>query len=454
MVLVSTYDLGHQPFGLASPAAWLRQSGFQVNCVDLAVDSLPSEIVRQAHLVAFYIPMHTATRLAVEVFTHVRQLNPLAHLCFYGLYAPLNEVFLRKLGAQTILGGEYESGLLHLCHRLHSILAGSLSDQQTEPLVSLARQQFLIPDRCDLPELSKYAQLHWGSHPPRKTGYVEATRGCKHSCRHCPIVPVYEGNFRIIQKDVVLADIRQQVKAGAEHITFGDPDFFNGVGHAVPIVQALHQEFPKVTYDVTIKVEHLLRHSEHLPLLKETGCVVVTSAVEAMDDHILALLNKKHTVADFIQVVQLCQKAGLTLNPTFIPFTPWSSVTGYQEFLSSLFELGLAEQTSPIQLAIRLLITEGSMLFEIPDMQKQSENFNQQSLVYEWEHPDSTMDELYSDVLELVSSGMQKNQTRPEIFEALWNCASTKTSPHSSLPPLPLVPGRTDFPYLNEPWYC
>jgi len=36
IVLISTYELGRQPFGLASPAAWLRADGHQVTCADLA----------------------------------------------------------------------------------------------------------------------------------------------------------------------------------------------------------------------------------------------------------------------------------------------------------------------------------------------------------------------------------------------------------------------------------
>ncbi len=454
IVLISTYELGHQPLGLASPAAWLRQHGFHVDCVDLSVHSLPPEIIRQAHLIAFHIPMHTATRLAVEYVSHVQNLNATAHLCFYGLYASLNETYLRQLGAQTILGGEYEAGLLNLCRRLHNNQGREIPAQQTEPLISLARQDFFIPDRQDLPALSNYAHLHWDHHPPKKTGYVETTRGCKHSCRHCPIVPVYEGKFRIIQKEVVLADIRQQVMAGAEHITFGDPDFFNGVGHTIPILQALHQEFPEVTYDVIIKIEHLLKQSHLLPILKKTGCVIITSAVEAVDNHVLSLLNKKHTVEDFIQVVQLCQKNELILNPTFIPFTPWTTLTDYQKFLSSLFELELVDQTAPIQLAIRLLVTEGSKLLEIRDIQELLGRFNQKNLCYEWHHPDPEMDELHAEVLRLVSTGVKNNQTRQEIFETLWNCVSTKTHAYASLPELPFVPDRTAIPYLNEPWYC
>jgi radical SAM superfamily enzyme YgiQ (UPF0313 family) len=228
---------------------------------------------------------------------HVKTLNTRAHLCFYGLYAPVNEAFLRSLGAHTVLGGEFEAGLLSLLRRLQG--GQSYAAPQPEPVISLERQQFLVPDRQDLPPPFTYAKLIMESGQQRMTGYTEASRGCKHLCRHCPIVPVYTGHFRIVQRDVVLEDIRQQVEAGVEHMTFGDPDFFNGVGHAIPLVQALHAAFPHLTYDVTIKIEHLLRYAEHLPTLCETGCVLITSAVEAVQDHILRLLDKGHTRQDF-----------------------------------------------------------------------------------------------------------------------------------------------------------
>jgi len=41
------------------------------------------------------------------------------------------------------------------------------------------------------------------------------------------------------------------VAAGATHITFGDPDFLNGPGHALKVVRAAHAEFPRLTFDFT-----------------------------------------------------------------------------------------------------------------------------------------------------------------------------------------------------------
>ncbi len=139
---------------------------------------------------------------------------------------------------------------------------------------------------------------------------------------------MYGGRFRIVPREVVLEDVRRQVRAGARHITFGDPDFFNGVGHALPIVEALHREHPRLTYDVTIKIEHLLRHRDRLATLRDTGCAFVTSAVESLDDAVLARLDKGHTRADVIAVAGHLRTLGLTLNPTFVAFTPWTTLEG------------------------------------------------------------------------------------------------------------------------------
>ena len=284
VVLISTYELGHQPFGLASPAAWLAAAGARVRCLDLAIQPFEQDLVAQADMIAIYLPMHTATRLALDLIGQIRAANPRAHLACYGLYAPMNEQLLRGLGVATILGGEFESGLLALYRRLSEnrepkqesasghdgsefLVLGSVT-RQPEPRISLAKQDFLTPERGGLPGLAQYAYVELSDRTQCTAGYTEASRGCKHLCRHCPIVPVYGGRFRVVGREVVLADIRQQVAAGARHITFGDPDFFNGPSHALALVQALHAEFSALTYDVTIKVEHLLKHAGLLPALR------------------------------------------------------------------------------------------------------------------------------------------------------------------------------------------
>lgn len=446
VVLVSTYELGHQPFGLASPAAWLRAAGGDVRCLDLAVESLDETAIGAADLVALYLPMHTATRLAAALIPQLRTINPHAHLCCYGLYAPLNEDLLRELGVGTILGGEFEQGLVELVARLRG------DDRSADPLprVSLARQQFVPPDRIGLPTLDRYAFLQVNNQR-RISGYTEASRGCKHTCRHCPIVPVYGGQFRIVGRDVVLADVRQQVAAGAQHITFGDPDFFNGPRHALEIVRALHAEFPLLSYDVIIKVEHLLKHADHLPTLRDTGCVLITSAVEAVDDAILQQLDKRHSRADFVRAVVLLREVGIALNPTFVAFTPWITPVGYLQLLATIAELDLIPNIAPIQYAIRLLIPSGSRLLELPEIQRLVGSFDRSALVYPWAHPDSSVDRLQAQVLALVQANQRLS--RHEIFERVWELAIA-TQHAGGVSPARAAKPRAPIPYLSEPWYC
>jgi len=441
-VLISTYELGRQPFGLASPAAWLRAEGYEVTQVDVSRTQLPMPAVAQADLVAVFLPMHTATRLFLRVAARVRAVNPKAHLCAYGLYAPLNAVVLRHAGVDSIIGGEFEQPLLELARRI----AGG-SPAVSAPSISLARQQFLAPDRTGLPPLGSYAQLAiHGS--LRRAGYTEASRGCKHMCLHCPVVPVYNGTFRVVQADVVLEDIRRQVAAGAQHITFGDPDFFNGPTHALRVVEALHREWPSLTYDVTIKVEHLLRHRNLVPCLKATGCAFVTTAVESFEDAVLDRLAKGHTRTGFLEALALMRAVELPLAPTFIPFTPWTTHESYRGFLATLLDLELAEQVAPIQLAIRLLIPAGSLLFDLPEVRAIIDPFDHTALCYPWRNPDPAVDALCATIQDTIKREERRKTARRDIFHKIWDLTRC-----GDFPDIPL-PARATIPYLTEPWYC
>jgi radical SAM superfamily enzyme YgiQ (UPF0313 family) len=452
VVLISTYELGRQPFGLASPAAWLARAGAEVTCLDLAVEPLDEAAVARADLVALYVPMHTATRLAARLMARVRQLQPGAHICCYGLYAPLNEGVLRERGAHTILGGEFEEGLVQLALSL----TGGRATPELAP-ISLARQQFVAPERRGLPPLTRYAHLTLAGGEQRVVGYTEATRGCKHHCRHCPIPAVYGGRFRIVQRAVVLKDIERQLEAGARHITFGDPDFLNGPGHVLPILEELHARWPFLSYDVTIKIEHLLQTS-CLPVLRDTGCLFVTSAVEAVDDRILALLDKHHTRADFAAALARCRDAGLLLNPTFVTFTPWTTVDGYLDLLHLVYELDLVEQVAPIQYAIRLLIPATSGLLELPEVATLVDPFDAEALCYPWRHPDPAVDALYRAVLSAVQVGQHRGEARAALFRQVWRLAHEAQGPDPDPPPVPLdestVTVGAGVPHLSEPWYC
>jgi radical SAM superfamily enzyme YgiQ (UPF0313 family) len=462
VVLISTYELGRQPFGLASPAAWLRARGHEVTALDLSRQDAAEDAIREARLIAFFVPMHTAARLTLPLVPALRALNPAAELCVYGLYASLTEDSFRKAGVRHFFGGEFEQPLCTLADELAT--NGLHASQETT--VSLARQRFLVPNRSALPALRHYAHVVVSEGRHRVAGYTEASRGCKHLCRHCPIVPVYNGIFRVVDRETVLADIRQQVGAGAQHITFGDPDFFNGIGHALAIVRELLREFPELTYDATIKIEHLRKHERELATLRDTNCLFVTSAVESLDDEVLRKLEKGHTRADFLHVVNVFRQIGLTLQPTFVPFTPWTTLESYRELLDTLAELDLIQNVAPIQLAIRLLIPAKSRVLELPDIASIIGDFDENLLVYPWQHADPRVDALAQEVESIAAEAEKQKLLRAEAFERIY-AAAARVGSHSNRAgtltrgtamaaraahPAPF--GRTSVPYLNEPWYC
>jgi radical SAM superfamily enzyme YgiQ (UPF0313 family) len=449
-VLISTYEMGHQPFGLASPAAWLRAAGWDVQCLDLAKQQFPEDPTATADLVAFYLPMHTASRLAAPIIEKVRQINPSASICAYGLYAPLSADRLRSLGVDVVLGGEFEADLTDLARSLATTGRFDSDFKQSRDTSSVPRLRFLIPDRSGLPPLDRYATLQMPGGDRKIAGYTEASRGCKHLCRHCPIVPVYNGQFRTVAVDIVLADIAAQVGAGARHITFGDPDFFNGPTHARRVVEALHAAHPEVTYDVTVKIEHLLRYRSLLPRLRETGCLFVTSAVESIDDRVLALLEKGHTRRDLFEAVSLCRDTGVTLVPTFVAFHPWITLEGYCDLLDTVDELGLVEHVAPIQLAMRLLIPQGSRLLQIDEIRHLVGPFDPVTLTYPWSHADRRVDALQQEISTLV--GVKVTVGRWQLFDEISELAHLRAGVRraSSRP----ARDRATVPYMNEPWYC
>ena len=439
IVLVSTYELGRQPFGLASPAAWLTRAGLDVTCLDLSRQPFDASIA-EADLVAFHLPMHTATRLAVPVIARLRDLNPNIEICGYGLYAFLNEAFLRSIGVSHILGAEYEADLVRLAMNEAPLMASEGGIQ---------RLKFVTPNRDTLPPLTQYATLQHGAQR-RVVGYTEASRGCKHTCRHCPIVPVYEGQFRIIPVDVVMADIERQIEKGAEHVTFGDPDFLNGIGHARRVMQAVARRFPGLTYDVTVKVEHLLQHRQLIPELRDTGCVFITSAVESFDDAVLERLQKGHTRGDVERAVDMCRTAGVPIAPTFVAFNPWTTLDSYRDFLTEIDRLELVDNVAPIQLGIRLLVTSGSRLVDLNDSDLCLGTYDESRLLYPWCHKDPLIDQLADDIGALI--GRNLRVPRQVIFNEVWKHAHHGVE--SAVRKSYGQRQRTEVPYLNEPWYC
>ncbi len=470
VLLVSCYELGHQPFSLASAWAALEKAGFDVAALDASLGTPGPEQLRDADLVAISVPMHTALRLGAGIASQVRAASD-AHVCMFGLYAWMNAAHLLEGAVDSVIGGEIEPALVELSRRLSRGQPPSgidgLSTRGALAPPRLGKTAFELPVRRGLPALERYARLVGPSAgEERVVGYTEATRGCRYRCRHCPVVPVYDGRFFVVPVDVVLADIAQQVSAGARHITFGDPDFLNGPGHAMRVVRGMHAAYPELSFDITVKVEHVIKHRELFKELGELGCAFVVSAVESLSDRVLAELDKGHTRADVSLALRITREAGIPLRPSLVPFSPWATLDDYLELLDFVFAQELTEHVDPIQLAIRLLVPPGSALLwqrggerrpagsggtAAPGLPGWVEGFDAEALGYRWSHSDPRMDALQRDVSRVVEAGAECGAGNRETLERIRQLAYAAAGREA--PPLP-AHEPVFVPRLTESWFC
>jgi radical SAM superfamily enzyme YgiQ (UPF0313 family) len=454
ILLVACYELGHQPLGVAWAAAFLEGRGYAPAVMDVSVEPFDADKVARARVVAVSVPMHTALRVGVALIARVRAANPTCHVVAYGLYAQLNREYLLAHGVDSVIGGEAEAPLAALVEALETGTGQPVPAVARAAAPHLARLAFPVPSRAGLPSLKQYARLDRdGRH--ELVGYVEASRGCKHLCRHCPIPPVYGGRFFVVPPEVVLADVRQCVEAGATHVTFGDPDFLNGPRHALSVARAHHAAFPHVSFDFTAKVEHLLRRRELLPEFRALGCAFIVSAVESLSDTVLLHLDKGHTRADVVALVHLMREVGIALRPTWVAFTPWTTLDDYRAMLDFIEAEDLVDAVDPVQYSLRLLVPPGSLLAGHPAMRPHLGPLVEGAFSYAWAHPDPRMDALQVEVARVVEAAAEAHADDAVTFDRVRALADAAVgAPTRRLPAARSHPDRPRSPRLTEPWFC
>ncbi len=439
---MSTYELGHQPLSAATATAALSDAGHEVRCVDVSVDTLEGADADWADRVALSVPMHTAMRLALRVAETIRARRPGLPLCFFGLYAATGRDLTLASPADAVIAGEYEDGLV-------AWAAG----QDPGPAVHLPRSRGRVPLRRSWPELGRYTRLAVADEE-RLVGSVAASRGCSHRCRHCPVPVVYDGRVRPVEEAVVLADVDQLVDAGADHISFADPDFLNAPRHARRVVAAVHGRHPELTFDATIKVEHVLRHRTLLPELAAAGCAFVVSAFESVSDSILRRLDKGHTAADASEAVTALRSHGIEVRPSWLPFTPWTTVDDLAQLLDFVVAHDLVANVDPVQYSVRLLVPEGSLLRGEAAMTAHLGAYDPARLGWTWAHPDPAVDRLQEEVAALVEQRVgEPSETTFEHVDALIRSRAANPSPRPAHGAVSMGPAgaRTR---LTEPWFC
>jgi hypothetical protein len=364
VLLLSTYELGAQPLGLAVPAAVLGAAGHVTRSRDISLEPLTDGDIAWAQAACVSVPMHTALRLAAPLVARLRGAG--VPVALHGLYAPVGATAGLLGTGDLAVAGEAAGELL-------AWLRG-LAVRRTEPprvAVSLGppRPSTVVPERRALPGLERYARLTGGpaGDGERLVATLEATSGCSHRCRHCPVPVVYAGRTRPVAVEALLADLDQLVAAGAGHVHFADPDFLNRPAHSLGVVRALHERHPDLSWDATVKVSHVLRHRDLWPELAATGCAFVISAVESLSPVVLERLDKGHSAADAGEAVAVLRGAGIEPRPSLLPFTPWTTRDDLVELLDFVAAHDLVWNMDPVQWGIRLLLPPGSLLLAEPD---------------------------------------------------------------------------------------
>ena len=480
ILLISCYELGHRPAGLTRPLRALETAGFAPDVIDIAVEPLDIQKVKRARFIGISVPMHTALRLGVHLLHRIREINPNVFICMYGLYATLNADYLLSHGVDFCLpssgtpqpplsGGQIRDTLSG--GQIRDTLSGGqvrdtlsrgqvrdMSAQLVELVASFVKKKG-IKRPIDsvsvgkLPPLKVYAQFE-DKDEVRTVGYTETTHGCKHLCTHCPIPPVYNGKFFVVQPDTVLAEIQEQVAQGATHITFGDPDFLNGPMHGLRILRAMHKRFPDLTFDFTTKIEHILKHRKHFREFAQLGCRFVISAVESLSDRVLTILEKHHTRGDVEIALDIVQGAGIALRPTWVPFTPWTTLDDYLEILEFIDTHGLIYHVDPVQYAVRLLIPPGSHLLNRPETKALSLTLDEASFSYTWAHSDARMDELHKMVNTLVENDARAGVDTLETFYRIWTLAADMHGSRHTPLGFRSKEAHRPAPRITEAWFC
>ena len=439
VLLISCYELGHRPIGLTRPLSTLEAAGFSPDAIDIAVEPLDAEKVKHARFIGISVPMHTALRLGVHLLQRIREINPNVSICMYGLYAELNADYLLSHGVDSCISGDASIQLVGLVQSV-------VEEKQTE--AQGLRPKIIKNEK--LPTLENYAQFE-DNGEVRTVGYTETTHGCKHLCTHCPIPPIYNGKFFPVQRETVLEEIQKQVAEGATHITFGDPDFLNGPMHGLRILRAMHETFPNLTFDFTTKIEHILKHRKHFPEFAKLGCRFIISAVESLSETVLTILEKHHTRADVETAIEIVHSTGIALRPTWVPFTPWTTLDDYLEILEFVNTHRLIYHVDPVQYAVRLLIPPGSYLLNRPETKVLSLTLNETAFSYIWAHPDPRMDELHKTVNTLVENDARADVDALKTFYRIWELAADI---RGYAMPIQKKAANLPAPRLTEAWFC
>ena len=426
ILLTSFYDLGKQPKIIAEIVDRYNSAEIDFDFFDFSVEDQNKDL-ENYDVLGIYAPMHTATILSIEYIKDKILPNK---MFTFGLYGSVLEDFNSSIRYIK----DIESDELALFLEINDDHQFSLKNN--------------IPNRQIFPDISNYAHLVDGSNNII-AGSVETTYGCKHSCTHCPVPISFNGTFKTYSLEKIISDVENQVNQGAKHISFNDPDFFNGPIHALKILESLNKKFPTITYDSTIKVEHIIKYKKYFKELSSLNMVFVISAFETTNDLVLSILEKNHTSNDLNTSIEISQDFGIDVRPTWMPFSPWTELNDLSNIVNLIEKYKLRETVDPIQLTIKLLIPKHSLIIKKPEINKYLGNYEKNSLSFKWEYENNDVEKLQSSLFDFILHNSELDEHKQylgmvNIIEKFTDTELLKNSTYDF----------KNVPKLSETWFC
>jgi hopanoid C-3 methylase len=394
-VVVSPFEAGLQPLAACSAAAVLRDAGAEVAGWDQFLE--PSAVpvaVSDPGLVLLSVQQFEALQRSVDLVPLLRESYPSATLVAFGQYAQMNAAsFLRVVDGVLFDEPERVAGdLVELANQVApQDVPGMLTTRGMTARRPRARLSLSRPARDLFPALVHYPAHHG---PRGLVGNIEMSRGCHHKCTYCSVYGAYDGGVAAYEVEPVVADALALAAEGVRHFLVIDAEFFNSRTTGEAVMRRVREELgSSVTFELTTRVDHVLRYTGELERLVELGLVAVTSALEFPSDRILRIFDKGVDTADMRRAIAEAARLGIVLDPTFIPFTPWVEYDELLTFEDFLVETGLAKVAHPTVLQTRLLLFRGSPLLGSPWLQDVP--LEERGFWLEWTHDDPRVEELW-----------------------------------------------------------
>ena len=463
VLLVSTYELGHQPLHLASPAAALRRAGHEVRTPRPRRRAVgpgrrssgprPWLLGADAHRHAAGAPGRRRVRrepgraadLPLRALRH-RQPRPDPRA---GTRRPRHRRRVRAgargLGRQPGGWGPPPAPRPRRSSRSSTCGARSLGP----PARGLCRRSSATPT--------------WRSGgEERLVGYVEASHGCLHRCRHCPVPVVYDGRIRIVPDDVVLADVERLVERRRPPHHLRRPRLPQRPA-ALPAGRA-----PRCTSaaraDLRLHGQGRAHPAPRRPVAgagRGRAACSWSAPSRRVNDDILAGSTRATRPPRPPPRWRCCARHGIEIRPSFLPFTPWTTLDDVADIVDFVAAHDLVANVDPVQYTIRLLVPEGSLLWSRSLRRSRLGPYDAERLSWTWSaRPTPPSTELQTRLARHRRGRPDRRRAdRPDLRTGPGRRARRRRAPPGRrarpAPPERLQHCRGEGrPRLTEPWFC